>query len=461
MDEISSRGGGATMSFDNMADGEMQEKGNPILAMEYYEKLRKHAKKRDDIFLYCHAAGNMAKIYSSLKCYDKAVDLYRECLEKMRCPAPFALEQETLFCELSAGYGDCLVQTGHMDKAAEVAKTVEKLFLERKHGAAIELAAAVFLTIWAEKNHDKKKAEKYMNLAIQCVLENEEVIAESEQILKLIGYLIEKKQYGKLQSVLDWTEPRAAMAENESFLLQLILYRLQYCCQDMEQGEFHTNIKLFFDLKGRYEEAENKQIQQMKELRDRLKEKEEKQIRLMEENERLIYRTRHDELSGLYNKRYLSRYMEKIFEEALDKQLSLGVLFLDIDYFKQLNDRYGHHAGDSCVVAVAEVIKSCMPADFAARYGGDEFVILSVGHNRKYMEKCANKIAEKIRRKGIPNEDSPNKKMVSVTVGGVYAIPRKPNKIWDFLSAADEALYQQKEQQKGRVRFYEVQEDGL
>lgn len=436
-------------------------KSNPVLAREHFQELCRIAKENDDKVLYCLAVGNMAKIYSELKCYDKAVEWYREYFKEAKAPKLFDLEQETLYCKFLAGYGDCLLRTGCLEEVYPIAKTVEKLFLERKHGAKVELIAAVFLTVWAEKNQDRKKADKFMNLAIQCVLENEEVISDSEQILKLITYLIEQKQFEKLQNLLDWTEPRVAMAGKESFLLQLLLYRLQYCCQDMEPESFHKNIKLFFNLKGRYEEAENKQILQIKELHERLKEKEEKNAGLLEENKKLIYRTRHDELSGLYNKRYLNRYMEKLFEEAMEKELPLGVLFLDIDYYKQLNDRYGHQKGDDCIVAIADAIKTCMPDDFAARYGGDEFVILTLGCTEEQLKVRAQMIVDYIRKRKIPNMDSPNGKIVSVTIGGVHAVPREPNKIWDFLSAADEALYQQKEEQKGLVRFYEVQEGGL
>ncbi len=449
------------MSDYNISQVEELVKSNPVLAMEHFQKFRKVAKENDDKSLYCRTVGNMAKIYGDLKCYDKAVEWYREYFKEVKSPEPFDLEQETVYCEFLAGYGDCLLRTGRLKEVTPIAQAVEKLFLERKHKATVELAAAVFLTVWAEENQDRKKAEKYMNLAIQSVLENEEVVGDSEQILKLISYLIEQKQFTKLKSVLDWTEPRAAMARKESFLLQLLLYRLQYCCQDMAPENFHKNIKLFFNLKGRYEEAENEQLLQIRELHERLKEKEEKHARLLQENKKLIYRTRHDELSGLYNKRYLSRHMEKLFEEAMEKGLSLGVLFLDIDYYKQLNDRYGHQKGDECIMAIADAIRTCMPEDFAARYGGDEFVILTNGRDREYLEECANQIVDYIRQKKIPNMDSPNKQIVSVTIGGVCAIPREPNKIWDFLSAADEALYQQKEAQKGLVRFYELQDGGL
>ncbi len=449
------------MACNDMLEIVAQVQSNPVLAMEHYEKVRIYAKQNNEKFLYCQAVGNMADIYSNLNCYDKAVDMYRDCLEEMKGLGRFDANQENLFCKLLAGYGDCLLMTGCMEEALAVAKEVEQLICEKSHTASVELAASVFLTHWAERNDMKAETTKYLEQAVGVVLQNEEVIADSEQILKMIQCLIGGKRFEQLRNVLEWTEPRAAMAEKETFLLQLLLYRLQYCSDDMSPEEFHKSVEDFFSLKSRYEYAENSQILQMTKLRDKLKEIEEEQVKLMEEKTKLIYRTQHDELSGLYNKRHLNRYMEELFEEAMEKGLPLGVMFLDIDYFKQMNDRYGHQKGDECIIAISDAINTCMPGDFAARYGGDEFVILTIGRTREYMEARAQMLVDNIKGRKIPNVDSPYMSIVTITIGGVHAIPHRPNKMWDFLTVADETLYQQKKEQKGFVRFYEVEEDGL
>lgn len=449
------------MACYNMSEDVVQLHNNPVLAMEHYEKIRYAAEENNDKGLYCQAVGNMAKIYSNLNCYNEAMEMYRECLEKMKNLTSLCAEQEDFLCEMAAEYGYCLLMADEPEEASKAAKEVEALVSSKKRAVSARLAAMIFLIKWAEKIGRKQEAEAYLEQAIQIVLDRDTVIVEWEQVLKLIRCLVEREQFERLRTVLVWAETEAAVARKETVLLQLLLYQLQYCSGDMAPDEFQRNVQDFFRLKSRYEHAENSQILQMTKLRDTLKENEAEQTRLLEENSRLVYRTQHDELSGLYNKRYLSHYMEELFEEAMEKELPLGVLFLDIDYFKQMNDHYGHQKGDDCIIAISDAIRTCMQDDFAARYGGDEFVILTIGRSREYMEERAKMLVDNIRQREIPNEDSPYVKIVTITIGGVHAVPHFPNKIWDFLTAADEALYRQKEEQKGRVRFYEVQEDGL
>ena len=191
----------------------------------------------------------------------------------------------------------------------------------------------------------------------------------------------------------------------------------------------------------------------MMEMRKSLHSIEERQIELEEQGMKLKYQADHDELSGLYNKRCLNQYAEEAFEQAMRKQKMLGILFVDIDYFKQMNDSYGHGKGDECIKAVADSIRECMPGEFAARYGGDEFVIIIPGKDEDYVKNCAEKVVENVRNRKIENKDSQVSDILTVTVGAVCAVPKKHNKIWDFLAAADEALYVQKNEKKGGMCF--------
>lgn len=96
----------------------------------------------------------------------------------------------------------------------------------------------------------------------------------------------------------------------------------------------------------------------MMELRKRLQTAEEEQKEQERKRNRLLYQADHDELTGLYNKRSLNRYLEDVFEDCLLNEKELGILFLDIDHFKQLNDRYGHGRGDEGICAVADTLKN-------------------------------------------------------------------------------------------------------
>ena len=104
---------------------------------------------------------------------------------------------------------------------------------------------------------------------------------------------------------------------------------------------------------------------------------------------------------------------------------------------------------------MADTLKKCFPEDYVARYGGDEFLVVMTGRDLEYAQERAQKLCTGIRECKIPNEDSKVEPWLTVSVGGVCAIPREPNRVWDFLSAADNTLYEQKKEQKGKVRFYQ------
>ena len=200
---------------------------------------------------------------------------------------------------------------------------------------------------------------------------------------------------------------------------------------------------------------ESNQVMYMLELRKRLQAAEEEQREQTKKRNKLLYQSEHDELTGLYNKRSLNRYLEDVFEACKLNEKELGILFLDIDYFKQLNDRYGHGKGDEGICAVADTLKRIFPEDYVARYGGDEFLVVMPERDLAYAMEHAKLLCAGIRECKIPNEDSKVEPWLTVSVGGVCAIPREPNRVWDFLSAADTTLYEQKKEQKGKVRFYQ------
>ena len=169
----------------------------------------------------------------------------------------------------------------------------------------------------------------------------------------------------------------------------------------------------------------------MMELRKRLQAAEEEQKEQERKRNRLLYQADHDELTGLYNKRSLNRYLEDVFEDCLLNEKELGILFLDIDHFKQLNDRYGHGRGDEGICAVADTLKKCFPEDYVARYGGDEFLVVMTGRDREYAEEHARQLCMGIRECEIPNEDSSVEPWLTISVGGVCAIPKEPNRVWE------------------------------
>ena len=134
----------------------------------------------------------------------------------------------------------------------------------------------------------------------------------------------------------------------------------------------------------------------------------------------------------------------------------------DLNGLKEVNDTIGHLAGDTLIMNFANILRTSIPQQhFVGRYGGDEFVILTLGRSKEYLEERAKMLVDKVRERQIPNVDSKQTDIVTITVGAVCAVPHKPNKMWDFLTAADETLYEQKKEKRGCVRFYVGKDDGL
>lgn len=445
----------------NMLGEVAHNRNNPVLAMEYFEKAHVSAEQNNYRLAHSGAVGRMAECYYRVGSYDHALLFYRECIGEMRRDGVHTLYRMNLYLRMLSGYGYCLIRQKQFQEALMVAEELKQHMDVIVHDGMIELGVYGFLGCCYHENNDPEQAEHYTELAMKAVLSQKKISGISDSMLRLLEYLSKSGQYHRLQDALDYVEPLIVTDQNEGFRLLSLIYRLEFCSEDMEWDEFVAYTDVFSELKEEYEYVENNHILRIINLRNKIRRIEEEHSIQVEKNNKLLYQADHDELSGLYNKRYMNRQMEEMFEEALEKKLSLGVIFLDIDYFKQLNDRYGHKKGDECIAAVADAIRTCMPGEFAARYGGDEFVLITLGHSNDYLRKCAQMLVNNVKDRRIANIDSEYTNIMTITIGIANAIPRKPNRIWDFLSAADEALYEQKEQQKGTFRFYKGHEGGL
>ncbi len=150
----------------------------------------------------------------------------------------------------------------------------------------------------------------------------------------------------------------------------------------------------------------------------------------------------HDQLTGLANRELMS---SKLAESVLTAELSgrpMSVVFLDLDGFKPINDQFGHAAGDSVLVEVAQRIRSVVrDGDVIARFGGDEFVILCDDCDRRDAEQLSGRIGYAIRQplKGIRDDVR-----VTASIGVACLAGRRGVNGDDLLHAADGAMYQSK-----------------
>jgi diguanylate cyclase (GGDEF)-like protein len=162
--------------------------------------------------------------------------------------------------------------------------------------------------------------------------------------------------------------------------------------------------------------------------------------------ERLRNQALRDSLTGLYNRRFLEEMLERICQDAERRKAPVSAIMIDLDHFKQINDKYGHGAGDAILRDVAATIMASLRSvDVACRYGGEELAILLPDCT---LEMAAGK-AEQIRSRIASTSGAAGP---SVTASlGVASIPETSSGPVDLLPIADAALYQAKQQGRDRV----------
>ena len=165
-----------------------------------------------------------------------------------------------------------------------------------------------------------------------------------------------------------------------------------------------------------------------------------------------------DGLTNVANRRCFDQVLELEWNRATRMQAPLSLLLLDIDYFKNLNDRYGHRYGDQCLVEIAAALQSILPrsGDLLARYGGEEFAVILPATSFNGAKSIADRMQEAIRSLSIQNETSIGH-FATVSIGvAVYEFPQAGSPA-ALVEASDRALYMAKQNGRNRVEHSPLQ----
>ncbi|NQY26009.1 MAG: diguanylate cyclase [Piscirickettsiaceae bacterium] len=198
-------------------------------------------------------------------------------------------------------------------------------------------------------------------------------------------------------------------------------------------------------------------ITERKVLENKLLENEEK---LIEANKKLKVLSLFDGLTNIANRRMLDDYLAKEWSRSLRWKHPFSAIMIDIDFFKQYNDCYGHLVGDDCLKRVAQVLIDVTkrPLDLVSRYGGEEFVILLPETEEVDAIRIAEECCSKIIEQRIPHEKSLISDILTISAGVSTLIPSSDVQPDKLLQTSDKALYWAKEYGRNQVKSYK-QED--
>ncbi len=157
-----------------------------------------------------------------------------------------------------------------------------------------------------------------------------------------------------------------------------------------------------------------------------------------------------DHLTGLFNRRYMEETLERELLRASRKQLSLGIIMMDVDDFKRFNDTYGHAAGDALLRELGHLLLAHVRGeDIPSRYGGDEFIVVLPDASREVTRERAELLREHAHHLHLQFE---GQSLEAVTLSlGIAVFPEDGSTSAAVLRAADDALYRAKREGRGRL----------
>jgi diguanylate cyclase (GGDEF)-like protein len=157
-----------------------------------------------------------------------------------------------------------------------------------------------------------------------------------------------------------------------------------------------------------------------------------------------------DPMTGLYNRRFLDDFIDEV---SKDKSRQFAILMIDVDFFKQVNDNYGHDVGDKVLKVLSEVLKQEIKgSDMAIRYGGEEFMVLLFDVAEDDALTIANKLRISFANKRFSAKEDLFSKTISI---GVSLYPQHIDTPWHAIKFADVALYEAKNSGRDKVVLYE------
>ncbi len=186
-----------------------------------------------------------------------------------------------------------------------------------------------------------------------------------------------------------------------------------------------------------------------------INERQKTEIKLKKVNKILRNQSNSDNLTGLYNRHYLNKKMDNLFIQNDIKSKLINLIMVDIDFFKEYNDTYGHVQGDKAIKSIGSKIQeiSRRYEVRAYRYGGDEFLITDHKLNKQDLKKLGNEINEEIEKLKLENQKSPLSEYITVSVGITRVKLEKSCNQNKLIKKVDNALYESKRIGRNKVIF--------
>lgn len=398
---------------------------------------------------------NLADTFHRTNNNERALFYYSEaCKHLQKSYETFSYDSLIVLCSLLCNQGYCLLAMNRKDEAIESTATLTSYLEElKKHNEPYK--AFVIHTFYATFYNyigDTEQAENHLQIAKNALLNLNSFTIYADDIRFYVQIIKKMHSAEELTDVLDFFISHFETEQTPFYLFRNCLEERIECASSQNDQQALTKYSLrLFSLYKEHNIQQCQETLRAEQLHHENQLIQKQRYELMHRNQALLSQSQHDALTRLPNRAYLNDYAETTFSKAFKNQCTIGVEILDIDYFKSINDTYGHIEGDRYLGRLAEMLHHIVKANedvFAARYGGDEFVIIYYNKTNDEITKIMDGLMNSAHSIMLPSKNPDGNNFITLSQGCLNRIPTATNRLWDFLAWADTALYDVKKSGK-------------
>lgn len=425
-------------------------RGNAPIAMDYYLTGLSYCKKYQLELVELIINSNIGNLYMNCGQYKEAQTYFENAYQYIRRNLPNE-EYESYLLSIYVNLGKCYMKRNLLDKAYQYVERIEKECAKHLFGTELVELNCYKARLFQEMGRTAKRDE-CIDIIHKNIGKHIAIMDLFDDLYEYCELLLEIGKDKELWDMAGILEDLAMQAKLVNLQRRMISLKIRYYRKNNQNEEYLAAAGQYYAMTEVMEKENQYMVINMLNVRSSLERANERRRQMEQENELLLKKSETDPLTGIANRFRLNQVADEAFQKAFTDGNSLAMEILDVDYFKQYNDNYGHQEGDNCIIAIAEELKKLQNDQiFCARYGGDEFVVIYQGMSLEEVFEKSKELRSNIMERKIVHEYSKALPIVTISQGICWAVPRNENKSWDYLHVADTMLYQVKKKNRNGV----------